>query len=160
MLDEKRDPTTAIQALRLHSNPNYLFWCLHKTSMSIVTEELDRVNADITPVQYAALIAIQAQPGIDQASLATIIGYDRATIGGVIDRLERKALLSRRVHPQDRRVRILFLESTGHDLIASVEGVVEAAQHRILSPLPEPDRAKFLSMLAKLIRDDLPHDAP
>jgi len=36
--------------------------------------------------------AIALQPGIDQASLATSISFDRATIGGVIDRLERKAL--------------------------------------------------------------------
>ncbi|MHC2518925.1 MarR family winged helix-turn-helix transcriptional regulator [Bradyrhizobium diazoefficiens] len=159
MLDEKTDATTDIPTLRLHSNPNYLFWCLHKTAMSIVTEELDKVDADITPVQYAALIAIQAQPGIDQASLATVIGYDRATIGGVIDRLERKALLSRRIQPHDRRARTLFLESAGHALIANVEDVVEAAQLRILSPLPERDRAKFLSMVAKLIREDLPHEA-
>lgn len=149
-----------LRGLPLHSSPNYLFWCLHKTSMSIVTEELERVGADITPVQYAALTAIQAQPGIDQATLASVIGYDRATIGGVIDRLEKKDLLARRVHPQDRRARALFLEPAGVELIANVEDVVSAAQERILSPLPKQDHEQFLRMVAKLLRDDLPHDVP
>ncbi|SED72968.1 transcriptional regulator, MarR family [Rhizobiales bacterium GAS191] len=155
---EAKLPVTKKRGFALHSSPNYLFWCLHKTSMSIVTEELEKAGADITPVQYAALIAIQAKPGIDQASLATVIGYDRATIGGVIDRLEKKGLLSRRIHPQDRRARTLYLEETGIDLIAEVEDIVSEAQKRILAPLPKQDHAKFLSMVALLLRDDLPHD--
>jgi DNA-binding MarR family transcriptional regulator len=158
MPDEKKGTAVEKAGFRLHSNPNHLFWCLHKTSMSIVTEELDRVNADITPVQYAALVAIEAQPGIDQASLASVIGYDRATLGGVLDRLEKKGLLSRRRHPQDRRARALYAEQTGINLIANIEDVVSAAQERILSPLPKQDHAKFLSMVALLIRDDLPRD--
>lgn len=144
----------------LHSSPNYLFWCLHKTSMAIVTEEIERVGADITPVQYAALVGIQAHPGIDQASLANVIGYDRATLGGIIDRLERKALLSRRVHAADRRARVLFLEPAGLELISRLEGPVEDAQARILAPLPENDRKTFLKMVARLLRDNLLHGFP
>jgi len=157
---EATPPVSQIRGLPLHSSPNYLFWCLHKTSMSIVTEELEKVGADITPVQYAALVAIQANSGIDQATLASVIGYDRATIGGVIDRLEAKDLVARKVHPQDRRARALFLEPAGVELIANVEDVVNAAQERILSPLPKQDHETFLRMVAKLLRDDLPHDVP
>lgn len=154
---ETLKPETPIRGFSLHSSPNYLFWCLHKTSMSIVTEELEKVGADITPVQYAALTAIQANPGIDQATLASVIGYDRATIGGVIDRLESKDLVTRKIHPQDRRARALFLDPAGKTLIENVEDVVNAAQERILSPLPKADHKKFLRMVAALLRDDLPH---
>lgn len=141
----------------LHSTPNYLFWCLHKTSMSIVTEELENAGADITPLQFAAMITIQLNPGIDQATLAYEIGYDRATIGGVLDRLEKKGLIERRIHPQDRRARALFMADAGLGLVADLEGKVARAQKKILSPLPEKDHAQFLTMVAQLIRDDLPH---
>ncbi|MEO3388712.1 MarR family transcriptional regulator [Mesorhizobium sp. CAU 1741] len=141
----------------LHKTPNYLFWCLHKTSMSVVTEELERAGTDITPVQYAALIGVQSYPGIDQGSLAQIIGYDRATIGGVIDRLEKKGLVDRRIHEQDRRARVLFLAPAGEELLPRLEDKVAEAQTRILAPLPEHERDRFLSMVAKLLSDDLPH---
>lgn len=141
----------------LHKTPNYLFWCLHKTSMSVVTEELERAGTDITPVQYAALIGIQTYPGIDQGSLAHVIGYDRATIGGVIDRLEKKGLVDRRIHEQDRRARVLFLAPAGEELLPRLEDKVAEAQTRILAPLPEHERDRFLSMVAKLLSDDLPH---
>lgn len=141
----------------LHMTPNYLFWCLHKTSMSIVTEELERAGADLTPVQYAALTAIEAYPGMDQGSLAYIIGYDRATIGGVIDRLEKKDLVERRIDNQDRRARRLFLAPAGEELLPRLEDKVADAQARLLAPLPEHERDRFLAMVCKLIRDDLPH---
>ena len=38
-----------------------------------------------------------ANPGIDQARLATAIAFDRATTGGVIDRLEAKGLVRREI---------------------------------------------------------------
>ena len=44
----------------------------------------------LTSVQFAALDAIAQQPAIDQATLAATISFDRATIGGVIERLESK----------------------------------------------------------------------
>lgn len=143
--------------LLLHSTPNYLFWCLHKTSMSLVTEELERAGADLTPVQYAALTAVHAYPGIDQGSLAYVIGYDRATIGGVIDRLEKKGLIVRRIQAHDRRARALFLEPAGEELLPGLEDKVALAQARILAPLGEDEREHFLATVAKLIREDLPH---
>jgi DNA-binding MarR family transcriptional regulator len=165
MPDEKNDDENGAKSpagsrkggSSLHSTPNYLFWCLHKTSMSIVTEELERAGTDLTPLQFAALTTIQINPGIDQATLAHEIGYDRATIGGVLDRLEKKGLMSRQVHPQDRRARALFIEEAGIHLVADLEAKVAEAQRKILSPLPEKDHAQFLNMVARLIRDDLPH---
>lgn len=150
-------PANGESRFLLHMTPNYLFWCLHKTSMSAVTEELERAGTDITPVQYAALTAIQAYPGMDQGTLAYVIGYDRATIGGVVDRLEKKGLVERQVCARDRRARALFLTTAGEDLLPLIEDKVADAQARILAPLPEDERDRFLRMAAKLIREDLPH---
>ena len=156
---EEEMPKEKKRANALHSTPNYLFWCLHKTSMSIVTEELFKAGADLTPVQFAALTTIEANPGIDQATLAYEIGYDRATMGGVVDRLQKKGLISRREHPHDRRARALYVEEAGAALVDELEHKVAEAQRKILSPLPESEHARFLSMVAQLIPDELPHDS-
>lgn len=44
---------------------------------------------------------------------AAAISFDRATIGGVVDRLEQKGLLEREVSPDDRRARLLRLTGAG-----------------------------------------------
>jgi DNA-binding MarR family transcriptional regulator len=102
-------------------------------------------------VQFAALDAIAQQPGIDQASLAATIGFDRATIGGVIDRLEQKGLVRRVVSEQDRRARRLHLTAEGGQLLAASRPLVQALQADILAPLSGAERAAFLALAQKAL---------
>ncbi|WP_295314011.1 MarR family winged helix-turn-helix transcriptional regulator [Roseobacter sp.] len=57
------------------------------------------------PVQFAALDAIYTDPGLDQARVAATIAYDKATTGGVIDRLEQKGILKGSISKSDRPAR-------------------------------------------------------
>ncbi len=123
--------------------------------MSVFGEELVAAGADITPVQYAALVMVECMPGMDQAALASQIAYDRATLGGVIDRLEKKGLLSRRKHPTDRRAYALYIEPAGSEMLKAAEKRNARARDRILSGIPEEEREKFLSQIEALL-DPLP----
>ena len=91
------------------------------------------------------------QPGVDQASLAATISFDRATIGGVIDRLEQKQLVQRLVSAQDRRARQLHLTPAGKRLLAACRPVVEALQADILAPLSAAERTAFLALAQKAL---------
>jgi hypothetical protein len=53
---------------------------LHQQSTQVFQARTQAAGFDLTSVQFAALDAIARQPGIDQASLAAIISFDRATI--------------------------------------------------------------------------------
>ena len=86
---------------------------LHQQSTQVFQAQTQAAGFDMTSVQFAALDAIAQQPGIDQSSLAATIGFDRATIGGVVDRLESKGLVQRSVSEQDRRARQLQLTPDG-----------------------------------------------
>jgi DNA-binding MarR family transcriptional regulator len=105
----------------------------------------------MTSVQFAALDAIAQQPGIDQASLAATISFDRATIGGVVDRLEQKGLVQRAVSAHDRRARQLQLTAAGKKLLKASRPVVEALQAEILAPLSSAERAAFLALAHKAL---------
>ena len=69
---------------------------LHQISTQVFTKTLQEAGLDLTPVQFAAMDAIAASPGIDQAGVATRIAYDRATIGGVVDLPAQKGLVAGR----------------------------------------------------------------
>jgi DNA-binding MarR family transcriptional regulator len=124
---------------------------LHQQSAQVFQARTQAAGFDLTSVQFAALDAIAQQPGIDQASLAATISFDRATIGGVIDRLERKGLVQRRVSAQDRRARLLHLTPAGRQLLLASRPVVEALQDEILAPLTRAERAAFLALAHKAL---------
>ena len=124
---------------------------LHQQSTQVFQAQTQAAGFELTSVQFAALDAIEQQPGIDQASLATTISFDRATIGGVIDRLESKGLVQRVVSAQDRRARQLHLTPDGERLLASIRPVVEALQAEILAPLSRAERAAFVALAHKAL---------
>jgi DNA-binding MarR family transcriptional regulator len=124
---------------------------LHQQSTQIFQARTQEAGFDLTSVQFAALDAIAQEPGVDQATLAATIGFDRATIGGVIDRLELKELVQRVVSEQDRRARQLHLTSAGEQLLAQSRPVVEALQAEILAPLSAAERTAFLGLAHKAL---------
>lgn len=125
---------------------------LHQQSTQVFVQRTQAAGFDLTAVQFAALDAIQSQPGTDQASLAEMIAYDRATIGGVIERLEQKGWVRRVVSERDRRARELSLTAEGKRILAALLPVVRELQDEILQPLNEVDRARFLKLARKVVQ--------
>jgi DNA-binding MarR family transcriptional regulator len=124
---------------------------LHQQSTQVFQAQMTAAGFDLTSVQFAALDAIAQQPGIDQASLAATISFDRATIGGVIDRLETKGLVRREISTQDRRARQLSLSREGQQLLSACRPVVEALQADILKPLSSAEEAAFIALAQKAL---------
>jgi MarR family transcriptional regulator, temperature-dependent positive regulator of motility len=124
---------------------------LQQQSAQVFQAQTQAAGFDLTSVQFAALDAIAEQPGIDQATLAATIGFDRATIGGVIERLETKGLLQRTVSEQDRRARLLKLTREGAQLLAACRPVVETLQADILAQLTAKERTAFLALAQKAL---------
>jgi len=124
---------------------------LHQQSTQVFVQRTQAAGFDLTPVQFAALDAIAAQPGTDQARVAEMIAYDRATIGGVIERLEQKGWVDRVVSERDRRARVLSLTAEGERILQALVSVVRNLQDEILQALGEADRARFLRLARQAV---------
>ncbi|MGY3410305.1 DNA-binding MarR family transcriptional regulator [Bradyrhizobium sp. GM5.1] len=81
--------------------PGHLARRFQQIAVAVFLAEVGDAGFDLTPVQYAALATIKANPGLDQVTLAGLIAYDRTTITGVIDRLVQKGLAERRASRRD-----------------------------------------------------------
>src|SRR3954451_8332331 len=86
----------------VYTKPGYLFRRMQQIAVAIFVEEC-RAH-DLTPVQFAALVAIQTHPGIDATRLSAVIAFDRSTLGNVIERLETKQYIERKPSAQDKRI--------------------------------------------------------
>ncbi len=142
------DGETTLQSL-IYSKPGHLIRRLQQFAAAIFIEET--AAFDLTPVQYAILASVRAHPGIDQIGLARLIGFDRTTIGGVIDRLEKKSLVERRLSPTDRRIRLLYPSLGGVDLLAACHPAADRAQERMLEPLSDTEQTIFKSLMTRIV---------
>lgn len=135
-----------------HDMAGHLIRRLHQQSTQVFAQRTQAAGFDLTPVQFAALDAIQAQPATDQATVAEMIAYDRATIGGVIDRMEQKGWVKRVVSERDRRARELSLSPEGARIHATLLPIVRELQNDILAPLSEAEQSAFLALASRVVR--------
>lgn len=135
----------------LHIMPGHLIRRLHQLSTATFSDRMKAAGFDLTSVQFAALQIIGETPGIDQASLAQQIAYDRATIGGVVDRLERKGWVSRTINPDDKRARKVTLTDSGMATLQAVRPIIDALQRDILTQLNDDERAVFIKLAIKAV---------
>jgi MarR family transcriptional regulator, lower aerobic nicotinate degradation pathway regulator len=139
----------------VYTKPGYLFRRMQQIAVAIFVEECSEF--DLTPVQYAALVAIRTHPGIDATRLSAVIAFDRSTLGNVIERLEVKRLIERKPAAQDKRVKLLYLTKAGTSLLRDIMPAVDRAQARMLQPLKPADRKSLMALLSQLV--DLNNEA-
>jgi len=139
----------------VYAKPGYLFRRMQQIAVALFVEECRAF--DLTPVQYAALIAIHTHPGIDATRLSAVIAFDRSTLGNVIERVEAKGLVERKASPDDRRIKLLYLTRSGAALLRDIVPAVDRAQARMLQPLKPADRKTLMALLGQLV--DLSNDS-
>ncbi len=122
---------------------------LHQHAAHVFQVRTKEAGLDLTPVQFAAMDAVATTPGIDQASIAAQIAYDRATIGGVIDRLEQKGWIKRTISNRDRRAREVTLTPTGRDILDRAIPVVSALQADILPGLSNDETSHLRDLIER-----------
>ena len=137
--------------MSVDSMAGHLIRRLNQLSTHVFQTRLQRAGYDLTPVQFAALDTLGASPGLDQASIAARIAYDRATIGGVIDRLEQKGYVTRTTSARDRRAREVTLTTRGRSVYDEVFPIVSALQDDILAGLDAAETETFLRLAQKAI---------
>ncbi len=136
-------------AISIDQQPGHMIRRLHQISVGIFLQEAGELG--VTPVQYAALQVVNNQPGTDQRTLARTIALDASTTGGVVDRLEARGWLERRMSPEDRRARLLFITPAGAQALADTVPAMLRTQEQILAPLTPRQRSEFMRLLQLLV---------
>lgn len=138
--------------LSLGEMPGHLIRRLNQHSTAVFQDRIKAAGTELTPVQFSALTILAHHPGIDQASLAELIAYDRATIGGVVKRLEQKSLLRREPNKGDRRAFSLTLTAAGEALLGRSTPLVVSLQDDILAGLTPSERATLIQLCRKALQ--------
>jgi DNA-binding MarR family transcriptional regulator len=141
-------PDPALSLDDVYRMPGHLIRRVQQISTALFAEEC--AGFDLTSVQFAALVAIQANPMVDATRLSALIAFDRSTLGDVLERLETKGWVVRTPSATDRRVKLLSLSRDGVLLLRRVQPAVARVQDRLLAPLPPADRTAILRLLGRL----------
>jgi DNA-binding MarR family transcriptional regulator len=104
----------------------------------------------ISPGQFGVLQIVSANPGTSQTALGNMVGIERSTVVGVIDKLEDRGLIRRQLSPRDRRTNALSLTDEGTAMLAELNQRVAVHEGHIAEDLSRSERTTLIDLLRRL----------
>jgi DNA-binding MarR family transcriptional regulator len=83
--------------------------------------------------------------------LGRLLGLDKSSISGLVDRAERRGLVRRAVSPHDRRAVRVSMTADGRALTGQVEAAFGARVEAYVSGLPIADREVLARLAAQVV---------
>ena len=133
----------------LYRRPGFLIRRAQQIAVSLFLAETGPLG--ITNTQYGILLVLRHRPGIDQISVAKLLGLDRSTTGMVLGKLEKAGLIGRDIGKQDRRRRKLALTRAGERMLDELAEPARRAQGHVLAPFTREEQESFLRLLEKFV---------
>ena len=134
----------------LYRRPGFLLRRAHQIAVALFLEETGELR--ITTTQFGILHLLKHSPGLDQISVAKLLGLDRSTTGMVLTKLERAGLVGRVVGTNDRRRRSLTLTAAGAAMLVRLKAPARRVMQRQLAAFSPRERRMFLQLLDKFTR--------
>lgn len=149
--------SSEIEHLRqLHTRPGFLLRRAHQIAVAIFEDSFAAL--DMTPSQYAVLIAVNEIERPNQNDVALALGLNKVSVSQVVQGLEKRGWLTRRTAADDRRQRQLFLTAAGRKALAKSAAMANDAYEALLEPFGGPERQMMLSLLQRVV-SELDHRA-
>lgn len=146
----------------LHGNPGFLLAHTRLRMGRGLQKAFRDAGHEFTGEQWGLLNLVDADPGAHQTALAAMMGRDKPSMSRLLDTMEKRGYLHRRIDPEDRRSHLIELSRAGEALLAELRPVVSAYLDRIFSSLDTKDYEIFIKVLRHVGSriDDYLNDAP
>ncbi len=107
----------------------------------------------LEPRQFAMLRHISLDEGRSQHALGEALHIPPSRMVALVDDLEGRGLLERRLNPADRRTRALHLTAKGRRLLERAVQTAQAHEQRVCGGLTPAQRRELLRLLNTVARD-------
>jgi len=129
---------------------------LNKSGMlykRLMARHLERLN--ITYAQLMVLRVIDNEPGITAKEILMQMDTDKATLSGVISRLERDNYIYRVQNEKDGRVRNIFVSEGSEEICREVNVIEQACMASLMEGITDEEATEFLRVLDMFIANQV-----
>ncbi len=129
---------------------------LNKSSMlykRLMSRHLERLH--ITYSQLMVLRVVNKEPGITAKEILMQMDTDKATLSGVLSRLERDNYIYRVKNDNDKRVQNIYISEGSERICEEVNIIEDACITSLIEGISEEEANLFLGILDRFIDNQL-----
>ncbi|MBS1167219.1 MAG: slyA 1 [Proteobacteria bacterium] len=118
----------------------------------LVKKRFDRFaeTTGMSRAQWHVLAHVSKREGINQATLADLVGVEPITICRMVDRLEALGLVERRPDPNDRRARLIHMIEAARPGLERMRAVAQALFAEALDGITGEEEAVLARLLGRI----------
>ena len=120
----------------------------HRVFTTLMTESLQRYELSIP--QWSVLGVLHEYEDQRPYQIADVLGVRPPVTTALINELEVKKLIVRKVHASDNRATIIALTRQGRQLVSKAERHMQKDLQRLLGDITVPEMSVFIRVLTKL----------
>lgn len=109
------------------------------------------VSTEISSVQYAILVVLDALGSGSQRELCDEVDLDRSTVADLVSRMEKRGLVRRWRDPADARRNTVTLTDLGREERHRLTPLVHEVQRELTGPLDEQSRLQLQELLRRIL---------
>ena len=107
----------------------------------------------VTVQQWAVIQQLSQTSSLTAVDLVQILDMDKPTISGIVQRLEKKGLLTKNKHPSDKRAYLLSLTESGKESLEECKKISEEVVEEYLAVLTVQEKKQLNQLLTKINED-------
>jgi DNA-binding MarR family transcriptional regulator len=143
--------STASRTLDLDILPELLGYNIRRAQIALWRDFLRTVaEGEIRPGMFSAIVLVRANPGISQIELAKELGIDKASMVGLIDRLEDAGWIQRKRSREDRRRHGLTVTTSGQSMYRELKREMIEHERKFVERFSGSERKQLVALLQRL----------
>ena len=131
--------------------PNLLGYNVRRAQIALwrdLTRSLG--DAEVPPAVFSLMVLVEANPGIAQIELANQLDVDKATIVGLVNRLQRQKWVTRNQSTVDRRRQGILLTPVGQRELDRLRQIMIEHEARFTRLFSQEELAQLFAYLRRI----------
>ena len=125
----------------------YLLFTAQQKLRTYLKKKMTKENVRVTAAQAGILFLLKQKDGRTMGELSQILSIDNSTITGLVDRLEKTALVRRDASPHDRRASHVFINPQGLEEVDKAKKVIRMVNQEIKNGFSAEELESFNRIL-------------
>ena len=120
-------------------------------------EHLKQIDLTQSQADVIILLAHESGKVFRQRDIEIALNYSNPTVTGLLNRLEQKGFIVRRVDPEDSRARIISLTNKALEIIEEIYQSIRRTEQMLLDGFSEEEIELLQPLMSRIAKNALRH---
>ena len=142
-----------IKPLFLDESLGFWLYRSHIQVSAALRQAFQDAGYDLTPEQWAVLLRLQEQEGLNQSQLGEKTSKDRHNITRILKQLDKRGYIEKRRDENDKRSFHIYIAPVGRSILKELKPIVLKHRGQVCKGLGKDDLLKIRDYLGQIVNN-------